>query len=178
MPNDVNLTGSWAGEYYQYNRPNPIAAEFVHEAGRLTGSMTDAVTDQSSTVFQIASEAGLPPGSDERIEAMLRELLPDKAQAPITYISHLPSESVVEGQAVGSRVDFVKSYRGEAFGGYKVGDQLVIQQVDGHRVHYRGKVGPDGLEIEGQWWIDPVPGLGAPRAEGSFRLRRLDAGRS
>jgi hypothetical protein len=41
-------------------------------------------------------------------------------------------------------------------------------------VHYGGRVGPGGDEIEGRWWIDPTPEVGGRRTEGSFRLRRQD----
>ncbi len=175
-PTARNLTGVWIGHYSQNNRPSPITAEFSHEGDRLTGSMSDGVTDRTSSVFEVASEAGLAPGADERIVASLRELLPDEPLAPISYVSHLPPGSLLAGSVEGPRVGFVKTYQGTAFGGYKVGDRFVVQEDDAHRVNYRGTVAADGQEIEGRWWIDPDPETGSARVEGSFTLRREPEG--
>jgi hypothetical protein len=56
--------------------------------------------------------------------------------------------------------------------GYKVGDVLVGNQIQSHSVHYRGRLSPDGREIEGKWWIDADPELGSQRSEGGFTLAR------
>ena len=45
-------------------------------------------------------------------------------------------------------------------------------QQEGHAVHYEGRLSPDGLEIEGRWWIDADPEYGTRRTEGLFVLRR------
>jgi hypothetical protein len=73
-------------------------------------------------------------------------------------------------------VSFLKTYQGTSFGGYQVGNQLVGFQKSDHEVHYEGRLSPDGLVIEGRWWIDANPVEAIPRAEGLFRLRRADAG--
>ncbi|MCA1685851.1 MAG: hypothetical protein LC745_07650 [Planctomycetia bacterium] len=176
MPNRTTLTGFWVGHYYQHDRPQPISAELTQDGDRLTGTMSDGVTDRTSSVFEVAAEAGLPPGSDERIVAHLREMLPDDHAAPISYVSHLPPESTLEGTVTGSRVEFLKSYQGKSFGGYKVGERLLVHEVDRHRVHYAGTVSPDGREIEGRWRINPDPALNPLRVEGSFTLRRESGG--
>ena len=75
-----------------------------------------------------------------------------------------------------SRGWFLKTYRGDHFSGYKVGDRLVGHRVSGHAVQYSGRLSPDGMEIEGRWWIDPDPESGAIRTEGSFLLRRQAVG--
>lgn len=170
--NDTNLTGTWVGDYSQHGRPSPITAELVHSGERLTGSMRDGEPDRTSTVFEVAAEAGLPPGADEQIVARLREMFPDAPSSEIRYVTHLPPESALEGRVRGSTVTFLKTYRGDHFGGYKVGDRLVGRRVSGHAVQYNGRLSPDGMEIEGRWWIDPDPESGTIRTEVSFLLRR------
>jgi hypothetical protein len=69
-------------------------------------------------------------------------------------------------------VAFVKSYIGNSFSGFKVGDKIVGMETEGHAVQYHGKLSSDGLEIEGRWWIDASPKRGTPRSDGFFMLRR------
>jgi hypothetical protein len=175
-PIGPNLTGTWVGDYYQHSRASPITAELVHSGERLSGSMRDGRTDSTSTVFEVAAEAGLPPGADEQIVARLRELHPDARSSEIRYVTHLPPESALEGWVRGPEVYFLKTYRGDHFSGYKIGDRLVGRQVASHAVQYRGKLSPDGAEIEGRWWIEPDPETGSTRTEGDFSLRRLPGG--
>ena len=61
---DTSLSGQWTGIYFQHDRPHPIALEVVQDGERLTGLMRDGHTDQESSFFQVAAEAGLPPGAD------------------------------------------------------------------------------------------------------------------
>jgi hypothetical protein len=138
--------------------------------------MYDGQPDRNYSVQQATAEAGLPPGADEQIEAKLRELVPDAPAGPIRYVSHLPRNSVVRGRRTGPTVSFLKTYQGTSFGGYQVGDQLVGFQKSDHEVHYEGQLSPDGLVIEGRWWIDANPVAEIPRTEGLFRLRRAGAG--
>src|SRR4051794_34753277 len=172
MRSDTNLTGRWEGHYYQHDRPSPISAELTQAGEQLTGSMRDGVTDTSSSVFDVAFEAGLPPGADERIVARIREAFPDAPATPIRYLTHLPPGSALEGWVRGDSLYFLKTYRGVHYSGYEIGDRLVGHRTDCHAVHYSGKLSPDGSEIEGRWWIDPPPGSGERRTEGSFTLRR------
>ena len=98
MTPETNLTGRWAGEYRQSGRAAPIEADLVvDDDGRLTGTMRDGQTDQDLSVFEATASAGLPPGSDEQIEARLRALLPREVSGPIRYVTHLPTDSVLEG---------------------------------------------------------------------------------
>jgi hypothetical protein len=173
MSRDMNLTGRWVGEYLQHDRPHPIAAELVQAGEHLTGSMWDGITDGAYSIFEVASQAGLPPGADEQIVARLRTMFPDAPAAPIRYVTHLPPESALEGRVEGSTVYFLKTYQGIHFGGYKIGDVLVGFQSAVHAVSYRGQLSPDGGEIEGRWWIDPAPGP-SHRTEGHFTLRRQE----
>jgi hypothetical protein len=172
MPREGDLTGQWDGSYYQHDRPHPISAELVQVGEHLTGSMRDGETDTTSSVFDLAFEAGLPPGADEQIVARLREAFPDAPATPIRYLTHLPPESALEGRVRGTSLYFLKTYQGTHYGGFAVGDRLVGHRTESHSVHYGGKLIPDGSEIEGRWWIDPPPGSGERRIEGSFTLRR------
>jgi hypothetical protein len=166
-----NLTGRWVGNYWQHGREYPITAEFAQAGEQLSGSMRDGHPDRESTVFEAASEAGLPPGADEQIEARLREIVPDSPSGPIRYVSHLPPDSVLEGRCTGRTIRFRKTYRGLSFGGYRVGDALVGIEKEGHTVHYHGLLSADNRLIEGQWWIDANPASGTRRTEGDFCLR-------
>jgi hypothetical protein len=168
MIDDIDLTGTWVGEYYQHDRAHPIAATLVQAGEALSGSMRDGEPDQDMSV----TEATAGSGEDERIVARLRQLFPDAPAAPVRVISHLAPESTLEGCVSGTGVYFVKSYRGACFGGYRVGDRVVGRKVEDHVVHYSGRLGSGGREIEGRWWIDPRQDTGGRRIEGSFTLRR------
>jgi hypothetical protein len=175
MASETSLNGRWVGEYEQSGRPSPIEADLVVAPdGTLSGTMRDIQTDQDLSVFEATASAGLAPGSDEQIEAVLRKLLPDRLSSPIRFVTHLPSDSVLEGRVEGSSVAFVKTYRGESYSGYKVGDAIVGEHSDSHSVHYKGRLSPDGRTLEGKWWIDADPHRGSDRAEGPFILHRQD----
>jgi hypothetical protein len=174
MSSPFNLTGRWVGHYAQHGREHPITADFTQDGERLSGSMRDGHTEGEYSLFDVAAEAGLPPGTDEQIEVKLRELVPGAPASPIRYISRLPPESILEGRFDGRTVSFLKTYQGTSFGGYKVGEQLLGVPKAGHSVHYEGRLSPDGLVIEGWWWIDGDAEQGTRRTEGSFVLRRGD----
>jgi hypothetical protein len=169
MSNGINLSGTWVGEYFQHDRLHAITADLHHSGEVLTGSMRDGEPDQEMSVSEVAGDA---PGMDEQIVAKLREMFPDSPIAPIRYISHLPTESTLKGWVRGLGVYFLKSYRGISFGGFRVGDRVVGQKTEDDAVHYSGRVGTSGDEIEGRWWVDPTPEAGGRRTEGSFILRR------
>jgi hypothetical protein len=173
MPDLQNLTGHWVGSYRQYDRSSPISAELTQDGETLSGMMQDGEPDHDRSVFQAASEAGLPPGADEQIVERLRAMFPDAPAAPIRFVSHLPPQSALQGRVEGLNVYFLKTYRGTHTSGYLVGNAIVGSQIDDHSVHYKGRVSPDGLEIEGQWWIDSVAERRLPGGEGSFILRRV-----
>src|SRR4051812_2041270 len=167
MPSERDVTGHWEGSYHQHGRPHPISAELVQEGEHLAGSMRDGETDSTSSVFDMAFEAGLPPGAGEQIVARLREAFPDAPTSPLRYVRPLPPGSALEGRVDGSSISFLKTYQGTHYGGFAVGDRLVGHHSDDHSVHYEGRLSPDGSEIEGRWWIDPPPGSRDRRAEGS-----------
>ncbi len=174
MAKGTNLTGVWVGNYFQNDHPSPISAAIAHEGESLTGSMTDGAPDRAISVFEAAAQMGLPPGSDEQIEANLRARFPDEPAAPIRYVTLLPSGSTLNGRVAGDTVEFLKTYQGVHVGGFQVGDRLVGHQIDSHRVHYQGKVSPDGAEIEGKWWIDSLADPPVRQTEGWFTLRRQE----
>jgi hypothetical protein len=140
--------------------------------------MRDGHPDNEYSLFEVAFEAGLPPGADEQIDANVREMVPGAPAGPIRYVSHLPTDSVLKGRRMGKTVYFLKTYQGTSFGGFKVGDQVLGRENAGHAVHYEGQLSSDGHVIEGQWWIDPDPAYGARRTEGLFALRRSEADRT
>jgi len=172
MTKDPNLSGRWVGDYYQHNRPHPISLDLIQEGERLTGSMIDGETDRESSVFEASVEAGMPPGADEQIVALVKEMFPEAPADSIRYVSHLPPKSSIEGWVRGSTVYLLKTYEGCHIGGYKVGDKILGHLVENHHVHYRGNLSPGGSKIEGRWWIESEPGQGTARNEGSFELGR------
>lgn len=168
-----NLTGTWAGAYFQHGQTHPITADFLHEADVLSGSMRDGSPETNLSVTEVT--AGEAPGADERVVALLRSMFPEESGAPIRYISQLPEQSSLNGHVREFAVTFLKSYQGSHFGGYQVGNMVVGQQVNDHIVHYSGRLAADCQEIEGRWWISPIEGGGEHRVEGSFTLRRCES---
>jgi hypothetical protein len=169
-----SLTGRWIGHYLQLGKEYPIAADLLETEGRLSGFMYDGQPDRDYSISQVAAEAGLPPGEDEVIEAKLRAIDPAAPPGTIRYVSRLPPNSVVRGRRTGQGVYFLKTYQGTSFGGYQVGNQLFGVRKADHEVHYEGQLSPDGLGIEGRWWINADPVHATPRTEGLFRLRRSE----
>jgi hypothetical protein len=171
----TNLTGRWIGHYLQRGEQYPITADFLEEGEHLCGFMYDGKPDRDCSVFEAAAEDGMPPGMDEQIEAKLREMVPDAPAGPIRYVSHLPTNSILQGRRSGQTVSFLKGYEGTSFAGYQVGSHLVgIQKAD-HEVHYEGQLSSDGLVMEGRWWIDADPMHATPLTEGQFHLQRSQA---
>jgi hypothetical protein len=171
VPDEINLTDDWVGEYRQHNRPHPIWATFVQEGDVLVGSMRDGDPDNELLLGEVATGSG----EDERIVSRLREMFPDDPAESIRYVSKLPPTSDLAGTVNGRSVYFDKSYQGPCFGGLKVGDKVVGGIYDDHVVHYSGRLSPDGEDIEGRWWIvsELEPGQ---KLEGPFLLRRWKAG--
>ena len=177
MAEFFDLTGTWVGHYTQQGRSRPIAAELTQSGTRLTGTMHDGETESERSVFESAAEAGLPPGADEQIVLGLRQMFVDAPQAPVRCAAQLPAESLLEGEIWERTVSFRKTYQGEHFTGFRVGDRYVGTVIEDHQVHYRGEISRDGQSMEGKWWINPRPEVGSGRAEGGFALRREDNSR-
>lgn len=168
MPDEINLTGDWVGEYRQNHVPHPISATFVQEGDVLGGRMRDGEPDQELRLGQVATDSG----EDERIVSRLRSMFPDDPADSIRYVSKLPPLSVLAGTVNGRSVYFDKSYQGPCFAGLKVGEKVVGATYDDHVVHYSGRLSAEGEQIEGRWWI-AGPG---ERLEGTFLLRRRKLG--
>jgi len=172
MSAGFDLTGTWSGYYEQRDTRHPLTAELTQQGERLSGVMRDTDVHQERSLFEAAMEAGLPPGADEQIAGRLRDLISGAHNARIRYETELPRDSVLEGTVYGQTASFIKSYQGVHFSGYRVGDHRIGQTTENHAVHYSGQLSAYGTLIQGQWWIDPVPGPGVRRAEGLFLLRR------
>jgi hypothetical protein len=172
LPPDIDLTGHWIGHYEQRAQKRPISADLVQHGMELKGSMKDGEPDRDFTLFELAVEAGLPPGADEQIYANLRAMVPDAPAGVIRYISRLSPDSRLEGRCEGRTVSFVKTYLGPSFSGYRVGDKLLGEPREGHSVSYEGRLSADSTQIEGLWWIEPSAGQAGRRDEGSLSLRR------
>ncbi len=172
MPRVINISDHWVGYYLNSGAQWPIEADLVQSGERLTGTMRDVVTDKEYSVTELAREANLPPGGDERIVSRLRELFPDAPAHEIRYVTHLPPNSVLHGWVRGAEIYFLKSYAGTHYGGYQLGENLVGFQKAKHEVHYGGQLSSDGQEIAGKWWIEDTHESGRKTAEGLFRLRR------
>jgi hypothetical protein len=167
------LTGRWTGYYLQRDRRFPITAELLQDGHSLSGSMRDESPESDWSLFEVASHEGLPPGADEQIESSLRKMHPYEPARPIRYVFRLPPASDLKGRCRGHTVSFLKTYQGRSFSGYKVGDKHVGVEREDHEVHYEGRLSPDGMVIEGRWWIDAKPPV-ASRTEGLFMLYRAD----
>lgn len=172
MTASINPTGQWRGHYLQHDRARAIVAEWHHAGERLTGTMHDLDPACERSVFEMAVEAGLPPGEEEQIIAWLRAQFPDAPGVPIRSVTHLPPISVLEGTVRGRTVYFRKTYEGERFSGYRVGDRYVGVTIALHVVYYSGQLSDAGTHLEGRWWIQQAPEHGGHRTEGGFVLRR------
>jgi hypothetical protein len=168
-------TGRWEGYHVQQSAARAIVADLVVADRGLTGTMTDSETKSEPSAIEMALEAGLPAGAEGLIIAHLRELISDARSASVRSVTLLPSESVLEGSVRGRLVSFRKTYHGEHFSGYRVGDRYVGVVIEHHVVDYWGKLNDSGTQIQEKWWIEPVRGAGGRRAEGSFLLCRLAA---
>ena len=166
------LTGRWAGYYLQRDKRRELKADLTQAGDKFRGAMQDLQTQFELSVFEMAAEGGLPPGADEKIVSRIRRQYPELPAAPIKAAMSLPSGSVLEGHVLGRTVYFLKTYLGEAFSGYRVGQHKVGVNLSGHAVHYKGALSSDGNTIEGNWWVDAQPKLGTQRIEGFFVLTR------
>jgi hypothetical protein len=170
------LTGRWIGFYLQEGKESPITADFLEAEDRLSGFMYDGQPDKDFTLSQTIAEAGLPSATEEQLEAKLREMVPDAPTDPIRYVSHLPTNSILQGRRTSRAVYFLKSYQGASFAGYRIGEHLIGVQQSNHQVHYEGEISADGRFLEGRWWIEPDLAQGTPGTEGRFSLPRTESG--
>lgn len=174
MPHSTDITGRWQGMYSQHGREHPITADFAQVDEHLQGRMLDGVTSFETSIFEAALEAGLPPGADEQMELRLRQQHPDLPRGPIRACATVPETSILEGEVTRRVIRFTKTYLGEYFSGWKVGERVIGSSVPSHVVHYRGKLSDDDLTIEGQWWVEADARRGTQKLNGRFVLNRLE----
>jgi hypothetical protein len=173
MPSTI-LTGRWVGHYFQHGQAYPISADLLQTEDRVSGFMYDGHTNRDTSIAEAIAEGGGTSVTAEQVEAQLREMVPDAPSSPVRYVSQLPPNSILRGKRTGQTVYFLKSYQGVAFGGYRVGDQLVGVRNADHEVHYEGQLSADDQVLEGRWWIDASEQHGTPLTEGEFQLRRSE----
>lgn len=168
-----DLSGRWEGFVMQHGRRRPITADLRQEGGYLAGTMNDAENLFESSVAELAMEEGLPPGADEQIVEQVRSLCPGGGRLPVRAEVFVPADSDVEGEVVGDAVRFRKRYHGLFFAGYRVGEVRIGVTGEDQEEQYRGRLSPDGTEIEGRWALPNSPAKGLMRIEGGFVLRRV-----
>lgn len=134
--------------------------------------MVDGETEFDHSLFEAASQASWPPGTDEQVEAYLRDRYPDAANLPIRIKTVLPSHSLIEGTVDGAFVRFTKVYQGEHFVGYQTGEHRVGQVLKNHTVEYAGRLSSDVRTIEGIWTIHSAGSLRG-YFDGQFVLRKV-----
>ena len=134
--------------------------------------MTDVQTETERSLFDATAEAGLPPGSDEKIDEQIRQMMPGAGNEPIRAKSILPGQSQLDGIVEGSFARFTKVYQGQHFVGFQVGDKDIGHVIEGHSVQYSGRISGDGTQIEGNWTIHQ-PKVPKGYIEGMFVLRKV-----
>lgn len=167
-----SLTGKWQGYYTQYETKMQIVATLTQDGARIAGRMRDVETVMEQPLYDAVAKAGLPPGADEQIAEQVRMAIPDAGTGPITSRVVLPEESILNGKVSGEFVKFTKSYQGNSFHSYEIGDKGVGQTIPGHSVEYSGRLSQDRNTITGRWTIHDQ---NATRGfiDGSFELRRV-----
>lgn len=171
-PAGADLSGHWEGYYKQSGASRKISATISQTENRITGTMRDLETEFDQSLFDAALEAGLPPGADEQIDEHLRRTYHAQRNAPIRSKSRLPSDSTLEGTVQGHFVTFRKTYQGQHFSGYQIGDQEVGWTTESHAVHYSGRIEGQGNRIEGVWTISD-PDSPHKALQGPFLLERV-----
>jgi len=169
---DESLSGEWHGHYTQHDMQKRIVATFTQDGDRIFGHMADADTVTEQSLYDAVAGAGLPPGADEQIAEQIRAAIPNAATGPIKTRSILPEESKLEGTVSGKFVRFTKSYQGETFHSYEIGEKGIGQKFPGHSVEYSGRLSQDRKTISGKWTIYQSE---APRGfiDGGFELCRV-----
>ena len=166
------MTGEWHGYYTQYDTRKQIVATLTQDGDRILGRMSDVNTVTEQSLYDAVAKAGLPPGADEQIAEELRKAIPNAGSEPIRTRSILPEESKLEGTVSGEFVRFTKSYQGESFRSYEIGDKGVGRTTPGHSVEYSGRLSQDTKTITGRWTIYQ-PNAPQGFIDGGFELRRV-----
>lgn len=135
-----DLSGEWRGHYHQDGGRHGISMRVVQTGAAFRGVMRDEDTLLMGTVG---------PEDAER----LRELLSSSAEAPPETVTSLPEESTVEGRIDGDSFHFIKRYRGVQRTSLWLEDGEIQIELDGHCVHYRGRIEQDGHLLRGRWTL-------------------------
>jgi hypothetical protein len=169
------LSGRWDGHYTQHDAAREISAEFTHSGPKLVGFMNDFCTMIEGSVDDFVLEQRMPPGSDERIVARIRSMCPGLERFPVRTLVELPPLSTIAGRVERTRIEFVKTYRGEHFAGYQVGDRRIGLRGSDQEIVYQGLLNASGTEIHGRWRVAGIRKAGSfsHRSVGTFVLRRV-----
>jgi hypothetical protein len=169
------LSGRWDGHYTQHDATRKISAEFTHCGPKLLGFMNDSCTIIEGSVGDLVVQQRMPPGSDERIVARIRSMCPGLEKFPVRTLVELPPLSTIAGRVERTRVEFVKTYRGEHFAGYQVGDRRIGLRGIDQEIVYQGVLNAFGTEIHGRWRVASIRKAGSfsHRSVGTFVLRRV-----
>jgi hypothetical protein len=137
--------------------------------------MNDACTVIEGSVGDLVVEQRMPPGSDERIVARIRSMCPGLEKLPVRTLVEIPPLSTIVGRVQEARIEFVKTYRGEHFAGYQVGDRRIGLRGTDQEVLYQGLLNGSGTEIHGRWQVASIRKAGSfsHRSTGTFVLRRV-----
>lgn len=176
LPYAIELTGQWVGFYTHHDTERPMTAEFAHQGNRLIGFMSDRCTTFEGTVTDQMLEQKMPPGADERIVARIRSMCPGMERFPVRTLVELPRLSIVEGEIDRDHIRFLKTYQGEFFAGYRVGDRRVGVRGMDQEVLYQGSLNETATEIVGHWRLEGIRQAGSfsHRSSGGFTLRKVD----
>jgi hypothetical protein len=174
---ESDIAGHWSGHYAHRVGPDvgrvfPIAADLECRSGRVTGTMTDEVTEIRRSYKDAVNAV-----ADRMTDVALSQAYALIDQSPgATLETTLPRESDLRGKWDGRTLAFAKTYRGTYTVSLNLGDrQIMAHSRDGHRVEYRGAYDPPSRTIRGEWIIR-YPGLFGrflkPTAVGDFVLEK------
>ncbi|MFT7630830.1 MAG: hypothetical protein ACI87E_001838 [Mariniblastus sp.] len=170
--NTRSVSGRWQGHYLQHGALHRIIADFDQQGVKLDGAMIDIDNTKLQRLNEVALQEGLSPATIAEMEGQIRDLIPQAGNDPIFVHSTLPKSSKLEGDLVGNRITFEKTYHGETVLEYSIGSQAISYSDPTQCVDYDGTLSPDGKNISGAWSItqidDPLNFI-----EGVFELNRI-----
>jgi hypothetical protein len=137
--------------------------------------MTDSCTEYEGSVADLMLEQDMPPGFDERVVARIRSMCPGLEAFPVRTLVELPPLSIIEGEVEDRQIRFLKTYQGEFFAGYRVGDRRVVVRGMDQEVQFHGVLNVSATEIVGSWRLEGIRQAGSfsHRSTGAFLLRRI-----
>ena len=170
----VDLTGRWVGFYrqrWEQLGTFPIVADLMQTGSGIKGEMFDQITAKSNCLEDLL-EIYRDDLSDHVRQNWVNAIR--QFGTEIVHNSRLPETSDIRGSIKGSRVQFVKSYRGAMEITLNVGEKQVGSlRRERHKVHYSGQLDLERMCITGKWTIAQWGLLGwvlPPQAWGTFEL--------